>query len=159
MNNTEHYVSYDFAEFLDSIGYDGEYHALYAKGDVQEGWYSQEKQQVMKFKREKGYFFAVDQMYLHELKPQKNLLKAPTLESVMNWLREKYDILVSVCIVDSNTVYMGGEYYYCRIFKNRSEERKFRYNLEKFVTYEEAVNYALEYIFVNFEILSHIDNE
>lgn len=55
--------------------------------------------------------------------------------------------------------YKQYSYEHYRIFKNRREERKFRYNLEKFVTYEEAVNYALEYIFVNFEILSHIDNE
>ena len=76
-----------------------------------------------------------------------NKVDAPSLDHVLEWLREEKDIDIVIYPVDRNTIYMGGEKYILSIcFCGKRIYEIHKDNNDKFVKYEDACIAGIEYI-------------
>jgi hypothetical protein len=76
-----------------------------------------------------------------------NIVDAPTIEQVLKWLREEKDIDIVIEPIDRNTIYMGGEKYILAIyFCGKRDYKIHKDNNDKFVKWEDACIYGIEYL-------------
>ena len=76
-----------------------------------------------------------------------NTIDAPTIEQVLEWLREEKDIDIVIYPIDRNTIYMGGEKYILSIYCCGKRDYKIhKDNNDKFVKWEDACIAGIEYI-------------
>ena len=79
-----------------------------------------------------------------------NKVDSPTIEQVLEWLREEKDIDIVIYPVDRNTIYMGGEKYILSIyFCGKRIYEIHKDNNDKFVKYEDACIAGIEYVINN----------
>ena len=80
----------------------------------------------------------------------KVLVDAPTIEQVLEWLREKKDIDIVIYPIDRNTIFMGGEKYILSIYFCGKRDYKIHIdNNDKFVKWEDACIAGIEYVINN----------
>ena len=80
----------------------------------------------------------------------KVLVDAPTIEQVLEWLREKKDIDIVIYPIDRNTIFMGGEKYILSIyFCGKRDYKIHKDNNDKFVKWEDACIAGIEYVINN----------
>ena len=80
----------------------------------------------------------------------KVLVDAPTIEQVLEWLREEKDIDIVIYPIDRNTIYMGGEKYILSIyFCGKRDYKIHKDNNDKFVKWEDACIAGIEYVINN----------
>lgn len=78
------------------------------------------------------------------------IIDAPTIEQVLEWLREEKDIDIVIYPIDRNTIYMGGEKYILSIYCCGKRDYKIHEsNNDKFVKWEDACIYGIEYLMNN----------
>ena len=76
-----------------------------------------------------------------------NIALAPTIEQVLEWLREEKDIDIVIYPIDRNTIYMGGEKYILSIyFCGKRDYKIHKDNNDKFVKWEDACIAGIEYV-------------
>ena len=81
---------------------------------------------------------------------KKMLVDAPTIEQVLEWLREEKDIDIVIYPIDRNTIYMGGEKYILSIyFCGKRDYKIHKDNNDKFVKWEDACIAGIEYVINN----------
>ena len=77
----------------------------------------------------------------------KVLVDAPTIEQVLEWLREEKDIDIVIEPIDRNTIYIGGEKYILAIyFCGKRDYKIHKDNNDKFVKWEDACIAGIEYV-------------
>ena len=80
----------------------------------------------------------------------KVLVDAPTIDQVLEWLREKKDIDIVIYPIDRNTIFMGGEKYILSIyFCGKRDYKIHKDNNDKFVKWEDACIAGIEYVINN----------
>ena len=88
--------------------------------------------------------------HINEYSPNPNLVNAPTIEQVLEWLREEKDIDIVIYPIDRNTIYMGGEKYILSIyFCGKRDYKIHKDNNDKFVKWEDACIAGIEYVINN----------
>lgn len=89
-----------------------------------------------------------DFIYLSDLHDRDCL--CPTIDQVIEWLREEKDIDIVIYPVDRNTIYMGGEKYILSIYCCGKRDYKIHEsNNDKFVKWEDACIAGIEYVINN----------
>lgn len=79
-----------------------------------------------------------------------NYVDAPTIDQVLEWLREEKDIDIVIYPIDRNTIYMGGEKYILSIyFCGKRDYKIHKDNNDKFVKWEDACIAGIEYVINN----------
>jgi len=79
-----------------------------------------------------------------------NYVDAPTIDQVLEWLREERDIDIVIYPIDRNTIYMGGEKYILSIyFCGKRDYKIHKDNNDKFVKWEDAAIAGIEYVINN----------
>ena len=78
-------------------------------------------------------------------------IPAPTIDQVLEWLREEKDIDIVIYPIDRNTIYMGGEKYILSIyFCGKRDYKIHKDNNDKFVKWEDAciagINFVVEHL-------------
>ena len=89
--------------------------------------------------------------HINEYTTNPNLVNAPTIEQVLEWLREEKDIDIVIYPIDRNTIYMGGEKYILSIYCCGKRDYKIhKDNNDKFVKWEDAciagINFVVEHL-------------
>ena len=75
------------------------------------------------------------------------IIDAPTIEQVLEWLRDEKDIDIVIYPIDRNTIYMGGEKYILSIYCCGKRDYKIhKDNNDKFVKWEDAAIAGIEFI-------------
>ena len=78
------------------------------------------------------------------------IIDAPTIEQVLEWLREEKDIDIVIYPIDRNTIFMGGEKYILAIyFCGKRDYKIHKDNNDKFVKWEDACIAGIEYVINN----------
>ena len=62
--------------------------------------------------------FIYDDTY-HNWNDEGNYYTAPTHQMAKEWLRKNYEIFVEIRVIEHQTVFMSGNYYYFRVYKDR----------------------------------------
>lgn len=76
-----------------------------------------------------------------------NVALAPTIEQILEWLREEKDIDIVIYPIDRNTIYMGSEKYILSIyFCGKRDYKIHKDNNDKFVKWEDACIAGIEYV-------------
>ena len=89
-----------------------------------------------------------DFIYLSDLHDKDCL--CPTVDQVLDWLREEKDIDIVIYPIDRNTIYMGGEKYILSIyFCGKRDYKIHKDNNDKFVKWEDACISGIEYVINN----------
>ena len=77
-------------------------------------------------------------------------IDAPTIDQVLEWLREENDIDIVIYPIDRNTIYMGGEKYILSIcFCGKRDYKIHESNNDKFVKWEDACIAGIKYVINN----------
>ena len=85
--------------------------------------------------------------HINEYTTNPNLVNAPTIEQVLEWLREEKDIDIVIYPIDRNTIFMGGEKYILAIyFCGKRDYKIHKDNNDKFVKWEDACIAGIEYV-------------
>lgn len=76
-----------------------------------------------------------------------NIIDAPTIDQVLEWLREEKDVDIVIYPIDRNTILMGGEKYILSIYCCGKRDYKIHEsNNDKFVKWEDACIAGVEYV-------------
>ncbi len=141
---TEDYCSYEVAKLLKERGFSENTICKYAdSGGITERWYDDYRERVVRFHFDKGYLIEPSIEPKDQYEIIGNTISAPTHQMAMKWLREVYDIHISV-----NKAFLINDidnkpYLACVCTKKCHTS----YNSwqEYHRTYEEAVEAALKY--------------
>ena len=79
-----------------------------------------------------------------------DVIVAPTISQVLEWLREEKEIDIVIYPIDACTVFMGGEKYILSVYTRRKRDYKLHHNnKDKYVKWENAALAGIEYVLDN----------
>lgn len=79
-----------------------------------------------------------------------NIIDAPTIDQVLEWLREEKDVDIVIYPIDRNTILMGGEKYILSVYIDGKIDYKVHQdNIDKYVKWEDACIAGIEYVINN----------
>lgn len=120
-------------------------------GDLtDDGYYELTKDCGGPYKFNEVYIYDYKLMLKRDVCVEKEMIYAYTIDCVLKWLREEKDIDIVIYPIDRNTIYMGGEKYILSIYCCGKRDYKIHEsNNDKFVKWEDACIYGIEYLMNN----------
>ena len=135
---TEDYISFETAKLLKEKGFDETCRAFWKKwnGEIN----------LCDCNPSHTFEYCHNTMLERYNDSEELNIAAPTLQSVMKWLREVYNIFIAINIIPNTVVTMEQKYYFFKPYKNRRIHNfPLDYSIQCYETYEEACEAGIRY--------------